>query len=502
MAEIDKLKILEDKIKALNDPDTDGNLTIKVATKDVVGPSGIFRARIVCTMVGGHSSHVANPELWLPRLMGGGRFVLSVFAPNGGSAALVDNIDVDLQGEPRAFPDLDAAEDLSTWKGPRKIIYPTKRAVETASSPISIGAPPPLPHVTNVAAPQTMASGVAPGVGVVPHEEIRRISDHYTQQISALNQRLIDEQHKREMDARDAQHKQDMARLEASIKEAKSAVTNVPAPASVPKTSLSDVIKELTPLLAPVIVAWQTASADRERRQEERDRRAEERQTELIKVLATPKPVIDPILKEFLDAQRAEQLPAASMIQQIASATSSLTSQMIEVLKFQAEVNAGPEEQPIIKVVREVGSAIQGIAASAAAAPRGPRKLPSQQPPPPSRPAPQPAMHGVVEGSATPVPTKAPPPGGLEKIRSMLLELAHPESVAEETVKAFRSEEFQQALTAANREPMQVFVNLVGEEWLETNRDYAQSFVQAFIAKGTAAGIFEAETEDEVEEAN
>ena len=116
----DKLKVLEEKVKGLDDKNADGNLMIKVSKRDTALPSGIYRSQIVCTLSGAAISHVANPELWLPALMGGGEFLLSVHAAGQSSVALVEGIPVTLIGDERRLPDLDVTSD-PLWKGPKTI---------------------------------------------------------------------------------------------------------------------------------------------------------------------------------------------------------------------------------------------------------------------------------------------------------------------------------------------------------------------------------------------
>lgn len=503
----DKFKILEEKVKALKGPDgepvnADGALVIKIGQRDPTAPQGMFRPLTVCSLAGGQCSHVASPELWLPQLMGGGQFVLSVYAPQGtpgSSSPIMDGFDVMLNGEARKTPNWDAVDDPS-WVGPKAILYPNKLMRSApASSSISVAAPPSLTQ------PATTAPQLLPGsgsLGVPPSDVERRLAEeraYYNQQITALNQRLADEQHKRDMDALQAENQRQMAALRAEVAKAAQAA-QVPAPKP---PDIGSILEKAAPILAPILSMWMTGRAEAEKRAEERSREESLRWEKMFQAMSS-RPAIDPMLKEILDQQRAEQLPVATIIQQSAQANAALIGQMSQMLQTQAELMSGPEENPMIKVVREVGTAIQGIAA--ASAPRAPpRRLPPQPqqqnatPPPPAPSAP-PALQ-VVNGGAGQPPTQAlgdlPAPGNaLENIRQMLLNHVDPARVAEEAVKAFTTPEFQVALKAAEYRPLDMFQTLMTEAWLTANLAYAQAFAKEFTEKGNAARIFRDEEDD------
>lgn len=502
----DKFKILEEKLKALAEPEADGNLTIKVSKKDVGFANNLFRPSLVCTLAGARTSHVMNPELWLPRLMGGGRYTLAVYAPGGAMSALVDGIEIELSGDPRAMPDYDALDD-ERWAGPKSILYPLKKAPGSgAPTPLSIVSPPSTPPSTTV--PQTQPSPGTGSSGATHQDEMRRLQEHYAAQNAALQQQLaeerrqrIEEAHRREIEAERAERKremeaqrQEMERLKAEMR---TAVATPPARAP----SMIDGLRELLPVVLPMITSHMERSAERERR-------AEERQIETLKSL-TARPAIDPMLKEILDRQAAEQLPMGAILQQTAAATASMTQQMMEMLRFQAEMNAGPEENSMIKVVREVGNAVQGIASAAASSATPKRRLPRQEPATVS-PAPAPVAEPTqAMGDAPP----ASPQKIMERIKRLLTEGAEAwpsqssedraknvDEVAKVCVKSYSSEEFQAALEAAKFEPLALFKALMTEQWLASNFEYANAFGAAFTKHGKIAGIFqEGEEEDDGE---
>ena len=492
----DKLKILEEKIKGLDNKNADGNLMIKVSKRDTAVPHGMYRPQIVCTLVGGAVSHVANPELWLPRLMGGGSFALGVFVPEASSVALVDGIEITLTGiEERRFPDLDATDDPA-WKGPKTIIYPTKSAKQ--GTPTTFASPPSTLPNTNTA-PQSHVSGMGGGSGATSQEtaEMRRLIEEHRayalnlqQQLEAERRQREEDRHKREMEilraqqqAENERQRQDMEKVREELK----AIKNAPPPApATPAPTFMEMLKEALPVAAPLITAWMAASAEKERR-------AEERLNKTLEAIAA-KPAIDPMIKEMLDQKAASELPLATYMQQSAASTAALIGQMANMAKDMIEMSSGPEESMAVKAIREVGNVVQGIASSVSApAPKPPRRLPrveGQQAAPaaPQQPA---AMHGL-DG--------APPTGVLAKLKAMLIAKEDPDKVAAETLRVYETPEFQRALEGVGGNPEALFGHLLGEEWIRANLEYANSFGTAFakhVQSAQAAGDPEEGPEEE-----
>lgn len=482
----DKIKILEEKIKGLDQKDVDGNLMIKIYRRETSVPGGIFSPQVYCTLTGGAITHVANPELWLPALAGGGSFSLAVHAPGSSSVALVDGINFTLTGrEEYKFPNLDALDDIS-WKGPRAVIFPTK--VATKSSPSTVIASPPGAAGT-IPAPQTPLPGSASSGVTHQDQELRRLIEEQRAYSAALQRQLEEERrlreeerHKREMEALRIRQEAELERQKLATENLRKEIEAIKAtpPPAQKAPSLLEMLKEALPVAAPLITTWMNASAERERR-------AEERQAEILKSIQS-RPAIDPMIKEILDQQSANQLPMATFMQQSAASTGALLNQMTEMAKTMLEMSAGPEESPVIKATREVGNVIQGLVTASNTAPRPPRRLPRQEvgeapPPTPSRPQAQPAMNGLDE--KIPVP----PNGVLAKLKAMLIAHEDPEKVAAETIKAFPSPEFQKALEGVGGDPEALFGQLLGVAWIQANLEYANAFGTAFTKQAQQAGL-------------
>jgi hypothetical protein len=487
----DKFKALEEKVKALG-PDADGALVIKISRRDQT-LGGVPRASLVCTLGGASVSHAINPEVWLPRLMGGGSYTLAVFPPGMSAGAIVDGIEVaTLSGESRPYPDLDAPKEEG-WNGPKQIIYPLKRAVQEAFQPLNIQSPPGASNPPSTSAPQTQTSpgsgGSNPGAAQY-YEDARRQQEYYAAQIRALEQRLADEARQREIAEIKAAQQRELAALRAEMKEAaaKAAVPPPPPPPAGP--SIAETLKELLPIALPFVTSWMAANA-------ERAARAEERQNKILEQMAT-RPVIPPEFKEMIELQRADALPMTTVLQQSAQATAAMASQMLSMAREVAEMNAGPEESAAIKAIREVGSAVQGIMSAApASGGQKARRLPKvsdgqMMPPPPQPPVPQQQAMSDLEPAA-------PTLGVLARIKASLIAHEDPDQVAAACVKAFGTKEFQNALEAAQMDPRQMFENLMSAEWLVANSVYATAFGKAFMKHGQAAGIFREEGEEEEE---
>lgn len=505
----EKIKILEEKVNALPE-ESRGDLTIKIKSKDPSQPGAISMPRLVCTMAAAHITHVANPELWLPQLMGGGRFELDVYLPGNNAAPAVSGFVFDLQGDPRSFPDHDVVES-SAWKGPKKITYPMKPAVKPPTTTIPTFIASPQSVSTNVA-PQTSSSGPTSSGGVPPQylEELRRMQAESAAHIQMLQQQIADERrraeeerHKRELEAMRAAQQAELAALKADLERIKSTPPPAPPPPPPPapeKPSLADMIRDILPAAAPLITAYFTSQAEERRRAEERQARAEERTAELIKEMRS-RPAIDPTVEKMLERLSAEQQPASVLVQQSAQATATMAAQMMTMVQTMAESLQGPEESPVIKVVREVGGTLKDIVTAGAqqAQPKAPRRLPRSEGTP-SAPGAVPQQGAGFHGYDSAANGGAPS-GVLARIREMLLAHEDPDKVAQAAVQAFPLAEFQKALREADMDANRMFENLMTSEWVAANSAYAIAFGQAFMKHAAMAGIIGgADADEEVEE--
>lgn len=489
----EKFKTLEEKVKALG-PDTDGNLVIKISRRETLGVGGVMRPALVCTIGGASIAHAISPEVWLPRLLGGGRYTLAVFPPGVSTSPIVDGIDTELSGQPYPTPDLDAPKE-DGWNGPKHVIYPLPRP-SRESTPMVIQSPPGAGSSPSTSVPHTTSLGSGgPNLGAAQQEELRRAHEQYQAQIAALNQRLADEQRRREMDEIRSAQKREVDALKAEMRELLQRAVPPPPPPAPPQQSIGDLVKELLPAVLPVVTAIMASNAERERR-------AEERQNKVLEALAN-RPAISPEIKELMEAQRADQLPVTAILQQTAQATAAMASQMLSMAREVAEMQSGPEESAGIKVIREVGNAVQGIMSASTATPPGmkPRRLPKAEGTPvvsaPLAPAPAPTQ---ALGEVVPLRSAAgATPLTLAQIKDLLLQQQDVEMIAQECVKSFETPEFQKALEAAKYDPGEMFKTLMTAEWLMANAAYATSFGQAFMKHGRAAGIFTEEGEEEEE---
>jgi hypothetical protein len=500
----DKIKILEEKVNALPE-ESRGDLTIKIKSKDPSQPGAISMPRLVCTMAAAHITHVANPELWLPQLMGGGRFELDVYLPGNNAAPAVSGFVFDLQGDPRSFPDHDVV-DVPSWKGPKKITYPMKPAVKPSTTAIPTFIASPQSVSTNVA-PQTSSSGPTSSGGVPPQylEEVRRMQAEFAAHTQMLQQQIADERrraeeerHRREVEAIRAAQQAELAALKADLDRIKSAPPPTPPPPPPEKPSIADMIRDILPAAAPLITAYLNSQAEERRRAEERQARAEERTAELIKEMRS-RPVIDPEVGKLLERLSAEQQPASVLVQQSAQATATMAAQMMTMVQTMAESLQGPEESPVIKVVREVGGTLKDIVAAGAqqAQPRAPRRLPKSESvdTPGAMPQQGAGLHGYDPAAS------GAPLGILARIREMLLAHEDPDKVAQAAVEAFPTEEFQRALRASNMEADKMFERLMTPEWVEANGPYAYAFGQAFMKRFAAVNSAAvSDADEEVEE--
>lgn len=517
----EKIKILEEKVNALAEGSR-GDLTIKLKTKDPSAPGAISFPRHVCSLGAANISHVVNPELWLPQLMGGGWFEMDVFLPGANASPAVAGLLFHLQGETRAFVDHDAV-DAPAWKGPGRITYPMKPASKPSSTATPTILSAPSQSVGASVAPQTSSPGSTPSGGVPPQylEELRRMQAEAAAQIQNLQNQIAEERrraeeerHKRELEAVRAAQQAELAALKVAQQAELSAfraemerlktIATTPPPPPVEKASLADMLRDIIPAATPLITAYFTSQAEERRRAEERQARAEERTAELIKEMRA-RPTIDPTVEKMMERMTAEQQPATALIQQSLQGQATMVTQMAELVRTVVDLTSGPEESPAMKIFREAMGTIKDVAAvSAQQTQPKTRRLPKAEgavtPPPQNGAAQPPAAAGMHGYTPTDVGPASPSKNALDRIRDMLTAHEEPNKVAVAALQALQTPEFQKAIAEAG-DFEKLFSNLMTLEWIAANAAYAQAFGQAFQKQAMMAGMVgDDEGEEGVEE--
>lgn len=523
----EQLAMLSEKIKHLANGD---NLIIRVSRRKnaLAGGANLSIPELIASFVDGRAAHMAQPELWIPQLGGGGQYLLEAFAVDDATKPLTGKIPFSAQGDAR---DVDPnVTRLPNWRGPPVMTFPERmvqqpQAQQGPMAPYQINIAPPASAHT--AAPQTQASGAPmPGVhfqhgyGQPPPGYI----DPQTAAYIAQKEREIErERAELRIQTERINAEARLAAMEARL-EAKAREMHPPTAQAPRGESIGEVIKGIATAFAPIFVGiMDNARADRAAREAQEARR-DERHQQFMQTVMT-KPSVDPVILTLLERKDANEVPAHAMLTSVGSAMSSMVQMNMEMARAVAESSGAPPESPMLAAFREISAAVEKIAvASMKAAVPKPRAAP--RPPPPvqqqgqaSRAAaspqnPQPSQgqqqphvrpsEAVIDGTAQPVqngfngaPEAQPAHDLLKELEDAIRSHVDPQIVAARLVEIFHTQQFQDALAAANGDIPELFNRQLGEAWGmdRANHPYIEALLDAVVEKGQAAGIFKDENE-------
>lgn len=521
----ESLQILQAKIKDLPNGD---DLTVKLYRKrgGVLGAAGV--PDVLATLSGARLAHVANPEMWIPRLAGAGSFLMSVYSTDNTVSPLTTYIPFFVEGQARDV-DLDAVADPN-WRGPARLDWPERRAPQQQQGGYSVNLAPPAPPLAS--APQTQTSGMgAPGAHF-PQQQAPAVDRHIADWMAQKERELAEARAaldlERERLRSEARFAQLEAKLTAQAEAARVAASAPPPPPAPPKESIADILKAGMPLIQQVLTGQQEMRLEMMRVSQ-----AQQAETRELMKAVLGRPAIDPTMLALIERRDANEQPASAILTQTTAAMSTMMENTMQMARFVAESSGAPAESPMLTAFREITGAVEKITTAAVQAPKPkPRPKPWRQadqtapvaaPPAPSAP-PAPAS-GSAPGAQSPtnvVPFQRPSEaivdgngqaqqlGGVDALEEGLLDqleqMIHgheePEKVAAFLVSIFNSDEFQDALQAADGNIPALFQARLGAWSLDpSNFPYAQALLDQVVEQGTAAGIFQDEEEPSEEEA-
>lgn len=521
----ESLQILQAKIKDLPNGD---DLTVKLYRKRGGHLAAAGIPDVLATLSGARLAHVANPEMWIPRLAGAGSFLISVYSSDDQVRPLTAYIPFFVEGPSREV-DLDAVVDPN-WRGPARLDWPERRAPQQQGGYSVNLAPPALPLAS---APQTQTSGTgAPGAHFPQQQTASTVDRHIADWMAQKERELAEARAaldlERERLRSEARFAQLEAKLAAQAEAARVAAVAPPLPPAPPKESIADILKAGMPLIQQVL----TGQQEMRLAMMEVSQAQQAEMRELMKSVLT-RPAIDPAMLALIERRDANEQPASAVLTQTVAVMTTMMENTMSMARVVAESSGAPAESPALMAFREITSAVEKIATASMQAPK-PKPRPWRQPGPPTAGA-APASGGAV--GASPVPTTsagALPPAsnvvpfqrpseavvdgneqtqqlggvdGLEEgllgqLEQMIRDHEEPEKVAAFLVSIFNSAEFQDALQAANGSIPMLFQARLGAWSMDAaNLPYGQALLDQVVEQGTAAGIFQDEepNEEEVE---
>jgi len=392
---------------------TNDEILAKLAERMSGTPEGdnfrvkVFRKRIggsypfpihLATLDGATLDQLANAEMWLPVLAGGGPvFELECFhASDVARYAGGGRLRFTVQGEER--PVSRDVTKQANWHGPSAVLYPLAVEPLPDSGPVFAAGAPPAPQqggVTVVAGGQQHPVYGASRFDGGPSPEMRNA----LMELEAMKRDLAARQQREELAAIERKHRMELLELEAKFK----AQAQVQA---VPQKPTGEIVIGLVAAAAPLITALME-SQKAVRAEQQQSLAAIQQQNMLLMTKAMERPSIDPVMQQMMDrmAKAIEDRPkAAEEMQPILEAFSRMTKMSTNSVAMAADLiarNSGQEEHPAMNIVREVRAAVEAVSEGIKAS----RIQPPARPPPQAPPQQQYAALPAAQAPAAPVPT-------------------------------------------------------------------------------------------------
>lgn len=476
-------------------------------------------------------THLAEPETWIPRLIGGsgdGTYTLDVAHEEAPATTLGKLPDLKISGQPRRNPDGSLKIDWSitddaTWSGPTNITHPQRPVATAAPSFLQIarGAAPqaPLGYELSTTYPQP-APSPAPASGVA-EDLIRRDSA-----LRAGEAQLVQTRHALEIEAQAREHQSAMNKMRADFEELKTSlrtpqVAVAPAPAVIPGMDnlLGLLGRVLVKLDAPPVIAPPAPPL--------------EKKPSFADKLFTPEGLVAlggfllPLLTYFSDRSKGEASAREKMFETMTTMQANASKEQRELLiqmksgesgfgkimemfataqaqsftqisnmqdmqmRLMKELQPEPEkDEPMWKEIARSGLAFlvqnqrearaQQLQLAQFTAGAGGAALP------PAQTAPVETAAVEINPPGTTAAEDRPDSASLARIKRTIMDMREPHEVASLIVNSFNNdEEFQREVHEYNDELEEMFADHLGE-WLEedllTREPYATKVMET-VAK-------------------
>lgn len=516
MTNEETLNALATKAKATSDA-----FVLKVQRKRAMG--GPIES--VATFEGANVNHFANPELWLPKLAGGGpTFLLTGYhvddptMPIGGSLQV--NVPVSDAFPARSSYDIDVGlPKAASWKGPLSMIWPTEDSKPKQQN---------IPTIPSLSSPfvSFAANQVPSGAAGMGSEAERARYEMERQKLQEAKEQFEAERRKLELEAIRREHEMRLREIEAKMLQ------------STPQRSLGDTLAAVMAAAAPFISKVLEGQNEMRMLMFKAQEAQAANQNAMMQFYLN-RPAIDPTLEKTIDRlqmflEKSRENPAGNqMVQQMVDVMSTMTQTTMDMVSQAADLQLGgrqPGESPMIKAVREavkaMGSMLTGyqVAAQAGGAPGTARPQPQQQQLPfqatPStaqayadaaraQPLPQQASgpangHANQPGSQASFAQAAEPNGQyrgsvLTALENAIKARQPVANVAGLFLRSLQTDEMNQALAECDNQINELIARRLGS-WIEAeeaNRNYFGQLMEEVSKQGAKMGIFEDEEDDE-----
>lgn len=456
----------------------------------------------VATFDDARVEHFANPEMWLPKVVGGAgergaSFVLAAYHMTDTVNALVQGIHYPILGAPKVDRDNKPTYDFEAmksplWNGPTKLVWPEPADMKMETT-ITIPFQSPLPGVNAPMAPvpqNTVPGGATnPGNGL-NLDALRTQLEFERSQLFEKSRALEESRHKMEMEQikreNDARFREMEARLaQPAVKQAG--------------------LVELLPAVLPMVQAIISSNNEMRKVMFEAQQDSAKQTTQLLVQLMEKK---------------TEETPGVKMLSQVTEAMGSMSKMMIDSMKAQMDALNGPEEPNNLKIVREVVKGISTVASGISRPklvpvlpgqnPQAPRPQPQMngapaQRPPVQRPVPQPQQVTQPKQQVPQAAETQPQMTIVDQIDHMIRQQMDVGLVATQFIKAIDDPAMNDALRKVGGDPVELFRIRLGD-WVDEDQEnrggYVLGLSQELQRQLTEKGLLEqpsAESEEDAE---
>lgn len=461
--------------------------------KGVVGGFG-GHSELTAALGGGTVAQICSPETWLPKLVGGGNYIVRVYSDADPGKQLGGDLIHQFAGDQKNVDP--AILKLPGWSGPSELRWP-ETAPQAPVPYVTLGA-----NGTPIVPMQPAVSQVQQSAPILPlgpssaelelKEQLRQVNEMLRQQAAALAQRdrdLAEEKANRREEQLRREHAAEMGAIRAEI--AKLANT-------APVKSSVDTIAALAPVVTPLIQSI-IASNSETRQLMAKIQADSQAQFQALMMKSMERPAVSPEVTALMDRfqSQLEKLRETdpsqhNMISQMADAFGGMTNMMVNVMGQVADSGllGGKQESTGMLIFKEIAKALEALGRSAAVTGGGRPRRPAL----PAR-APVAATATGPQRPVAPIAPAQPQSNGLAGVVNPLDEIEQrirneedPVAIADLFVKSINDPAVQTEIAEAVGLP-NVFRARLGDEWANEHMDYVQALLTEVQAKLEAAGV-------------
>jgi len=477
----------------------------------------------ILTLDGAKAEHFSAPETWLPRIAGGGLFLLTAFHVSNNSQPVGGPFPVQVEG---AMRDADVSVLTSDdWTGPRICVFPTP-AMNSAARRARGGAVADLTPLSggHDASPRTIAPEASGAGGSFSAALQAQFAE-----VQRQKEALAEEKRKLEVDAVRKESQIAVERAERRAEEAVKAQRSAPPPVPV-ESGIEKMLAGVLPLAMKWFESQQESraaeKAEQQRMQFELAKMQHETQLAIARAQseATAKAAELQARAAEVQSQMQMQLAAKAdesnkfLLQALlnkpqddsASKTGELVASMagttMNVLNTMVELGLTggrqePEEPTALKAVREVvrGIALMSSNAAARALPAAP---PNMGAPPQQQQQQQQEEPAEEEEPPAPAPLRAAEPTLYDRLVVAIRDTrTPPKDIAQTILQSLADPSLIAAYTRSGGDLRGMFAKDL-DTWLDApaNKARLRSILAETVTQGVAAGVFPEEAAKELEE--